>query len=80
MKRSSDSEGSFTTASASCHLVPSLLSTAFVGRGKELEWLRAKLGPENDILVGNRIGIYGMTGIGKTQLACPYHCRGLKRT
>jgi hypothetical protein len=51
------------------HTVPSLLSAAFIGREGELRWLETTLEPEMEKLVGRRAGIYGITGIGKTQLA-----------
>ncbi|KAK4163002.1 hypothetical protein QBC43DRAFT_345419 [Cladorrhinum sp. PSN259] len=66
---SSNLTGSTATA---YHMVPGLLSAAFGGRQSELEWLRETLNPERQHQVGGRVGIYGMTGVGKTQLLLKY--------
>lgn len=50
------------------HMIPGLLSSAFIGRDSELKWLKDALDPENEKFVGARAGIYGLTGSGKTQL------------
>ncbi|KAL1843463.1 hypothetical protein VTJ49DRAFT_1573 [Mycothermus thermophilus] len=63
---------SILTAVTPCHMVPGLLSEAFVGRGPEIEWLRDTLQPEQDERLGMRVGIHGMTGMGKTQLMLKY--------
>ncbi|KAK4146229.1 uncharacterized protein C8A04DRAFT_35209 [Dichotomopilus funicola] len=63
---------SSSTLETPCHMVPGLLSEAFVGRGREIGWLRGKLQPEEEEHLGVKVGIHGMTGIGKTQLLLKY--------
>lgn len=50
------------------HAVPGLLSQTFSGRKEELSWIEGALEPDANPLIGRRIGIYGMIGVGKTQL------------
>lgn len=49
-------------------MVPGLLSQDFVGREPQLKFLEQTLDPENEKNNGARVGIHGLTGIGKTQL------------
>lgn len=48
--------------------VPGLLTTEFKGRDRELQWMRDALTSTSSTFERRRIGLYGMTGIGKTQL------------
>jgi hypothetical protein len=48
--------------------IPGLLSAKFVGRDDEITWLRDSLLSHEDTHTRRRLGLYGMTGIGKTQL------------
>lgn len=63
---------SSSTISVAYHIVPGILSPAFTGRETELRWLKTTLTPENENFGGMRVGIHGMTGVGKTQLAGHY--------
>lgn len=47
--------------------VPGLLTVEFKGRDQELQWMRHALTSAIHF-ERRRIGLYGMTGIGKTQL------------
>lgn len=60
---------SSSNSSSSYHMVPGLLSSGFIGRETELNWLETTLDPENEKLLGRLAGIHGLTGVGKTQLA-----------
>ncbi|KAI0513225.1 hypothetical protein F5B22DRAFT_280682 [Xylaria bambusicola] len=61
-----------STIMASGHrVVPGLLSRHFVGRHNELKWLQEKLEVAEEV-VGGCVGIYGTTGLGKTQLMLAY--------
>lgn len=53
--------------------IPGLLSHTFVGRHDELSWLKAVLKPSSENLISCRVGIHGLTGIGKTQLVGIHH-------
>jgi len=44
----SSTASSLLTLETPCHMAPSLLSEAFVGRGREIEWLRDQLQPEKE--------------------------------
>jgi hypothetical protein len=48
--------------------VPGLLSATFVGRERELRWLEDILISQQPVRTRKRVGLYGMTGIGKTQI------------
>lgn len=52
--------------------VPGLLSQRFLGRDEELIWLERLLEPGSRDNAGKRVALWGMTGIGKTQLASPF--------
>ena len=47
--------------------VPSLLTSTFVGRDKELAFAREILCSNEPIFDLRRVAFYGMTGVGKTQ-------------
>lgn len=69
------SSSSSSTISAPYHIVPGILSPAFIGREAELRWLEDMLTPENENFAGMRVGIHGMTGVGKTQLMLKYEAK-----
>lgn len=48
--------------------VPSLLSANFVGRQLQTQWLRDSLRSTDAKYKRKRLAIYGLTGIGKSQL------------
>jgi Cdc6-like AAA superfamily ATPase len=48
--------------------VPGWLSQRFFGRDEELAWLESVLEPGSPHKSGRRVALWGMTGIGKTQL------------
>lgn len=50
--------------------IPGLLSAKFRGRDQELIWLRDTLTSSVSPHVRRRAGLYGMTGIGKSQIVC----------
>ncbi|OQE21317.1 hypothetical protein PENSTE_c012G09370 [Penicillium steckii] len=52
--------------------IPGLLSQRFLGRDDELFWLENVLKPGAGDSFGRRAAIWGMTGIGKTQLMLKY--------
>jgi Cdc6-like AAA superfamily ATPase len=58
----------FTIPTPGYRVVPGLLSYHFVGRRDELSWLEENLKLVAREVVSSCVGIYGMTGIGKTQL------------
>jgi len=49
-----------------------LLSPYFSGRDHELVWLRSRLQSNDPTNKLKRVGVHGMTGMGKTQLVCVF--------
>ncbi|KAH7323125.1 P-loop containing nucleoside triphosphate hydrolase protein [Stachybotrys elegans] len=55
-----------------CHMVPYGLNLRFFGREAELDTLRAILNPAPDSSSLRAVGIHGLGGVGKSQLALHY--------
>jgi hypothetical protein len=51
--------------------VPSLLSNTFVARESDLNWITSALQSDSGKNGTRRAAVYGMTGVGKTQLVSP---------
>jgi hypothetical protein len=59
-------------ATLPCHMVPYGLNLRFFGRSSELELLKNTLDPSNNTASLRAIGIHGLGGVGKSQLALQY--------
>lgn len=59
---------SASQSSTTCSNVPSLLSNTFVSRESDLEWIASVLALNSTKPGSRRAAIFGMTGVGKSQL------------
>lgn len=60
------------TEARQCHFIPSELNLRFWGRDKILQAIKDKLSPEQSTGSLQAFALYGMGGVGKTQIALQY--------